>query len=412
MTSFLGLENPQVAESQAGRRDREPLRLLVELEPWGRNFRRNLGDFLLRRKPPAMQTTSRPAPFWPDVFVTQRPAWGAFVESVLYHLIVFAVAWGVTTLMPQPRRVVQVRRFDPKDVIYYSPSEYLPPLDTGRPTAAKPVKGHPEFAKQPILSVPPEADNRRQTIVTPPDIKINHDIETPNIVAWGNHSVPVPGAAVERKSLNLPLLPNQIVAPAPEVDQASRGNLRGLEQGVVSPPPKVDHGGRALASMGMDVVAPAPDTNAAGQRRALSGPESAVVAPPPTTDAAAIRRLGDLNVGRSDVIVPAPQLPVSAQRTLPGLGGAEGKAVVPPPPSVEGSPAAGGVSSRAARATGPGSPGVQVVPPPPGIAGAHSADAGGHIIALSLNPSVTPPAEPPVGNRRGTFAASFEGKAK
>ena len=289
--------------------------------PGGATFRRNLADTLLRRRPPAIHLTSKPAPFWPDVFVPRRLPWGAFAESILYHLIVFAAAWGISTLLPPSPHVVQVRRFDPSDVIYYSPSEYLPPLDTGRPNAAKPVKGNPEFARQPILSVPPESDNRHQTIVTPPDIKINHDVETPNIVAWGNHSVPVPGAAVERQSLTTPVLPNQIVAPAPEVDQASRRNLRGLEQGIVAPPPTVQSGVRAVASLAIDVVAPAPDANSAGSRRGLRGLESAVVAPPPATDAASIRRLGDVNIGRSDVIVPAPQLPVAAQRTLSGFGG-------------------------------------------------------------------------------------------
>jgi len=97
----------------------------------------------------------------------------------------------------------------------------------------------------------------------------------------------------------------------------------------------VESGVRAVASLSIDVVAPAPDAVAGGSRRALRGPESAVVGPPPATDAASIRRLGDLSIGRSDVIVPAPQLPVASQRTLSGFGG-EGKAVVPPPPSVEG----------------------------------------------------------------------------
>jgi len=410
MTSYLGLENPEIAEPQARPDTHPPPTLLVELEPWGRTFRRNLVDTLLRRRPPAIHITSRPAPFWPDVFVPRRLPWGAFAESILYHLIVFAAAWGISTLLPPSPHVVQARRFDPSDLIYYSPSEYLPPLDTGRPNAAKPVKGNPEFARQPILSVPPESDNRRQTIVTPPDIKINHDVETPNIVAWGNHSVPVPGAAVERKSLTTPVLPNQIVAPAPEVDQTSRRDLRGMEQGIVAPPPTVESGVRAVASLSIDVVAPAPDATAAGSRRALRGPESAVVAPPPATDAASIRRLGDMNVGRSDVIVPAPQLPVAAQRTLSGFGG-EGKAVVPPPPSVEGAASGAAAGARAARFASLGAPGGQVVPPPPAIAGSHSAEAGGHIIALGLRPSVAPPAQPPVGNRRGTFAASPEGKA-
>jgi TonB family protein len=409
MNSFLGLENPEIAEPQARPDTHPPPSLLVELEPWGRTFRRNLADTLLRRRPPAVRITSPPAPFWPDVFVSRRLPWGAFAESILYHLIVFAAAWGISTLLPPSPHVVQVRRFDSSDVIYYSPSEYLPPLDTGRPNAAKPIKGNPEFARQPILSVPPESDNRHQTIVTPPDIKIDHDVETPNIVAWGNHSVPVPGAAVERQRLTTPVLPNQIVAPAPEVDQASRRNLRGMEQGIVAPPPTVESGVRAVASLTIDVVAPAPDANTTGSRRALRGPESAVVAPPPATDAASIRRLGDLNIGRSDVIVPAPQLPVAPQRTLTGFGG-EGKAIVPPPPSVEGAASGSAAGARATRATSFGAPGGQVVPPPPAVGGPHSAEAGGHIIALGLHPSVAPPAQPPVGNRRGTFAASPEGK--
>src|SRR5437868_9256601 len=101
MNSFLGLENPEIAESKACSRGRAPLRLLVELVPWGRSFGRNLADFLFCRQPPPVHTTSAPDAFWPDVFVTQRLPWGAFVESVLYHLIVLAAAWGVSTLLPQ-----------------------------------------------------------------------------------------------------------------------------------------------------------------------------------------------------------------------------------------------------------------------------------------------------------------------
>ncbi|HST12264.1 MAG TPA: hypothetical protein VLL05_17955, partial [Terriglobales bacterium] len=240
MNSFLGLENvPEVTELRSRPDVHPPLRLLLELEPRGRTFWRNLGDTLLRRRPPAIRISSPPAPFWHDVFVSQRLPWGAFAESVLYHLIVFAAAWGISTLLPQERHVVQVRRFDPKDAIYYSPSEFLPPIDTGRTHLAKPVKGDPEFARQNILSVPPESDNRHQTIVTPPDNKINHDVETPNIVAWGNHSVPVPGAALERKTPSMPTLPNQIVAPVPEVDQRSPKALSSLDQRIVAPPPEV-----------------------------------------------------------------------------------------------------------------------------------------------------------------------------
>ena len=410
MNSFLGLENiPAQVEFRLAPESPQPPKLLVELEPWGRSFRRNFTDFLLRRRPAPLAISSSPAPFWPDVFVTRRMPWVAFAESLLYHGIVLMLAWGFSELLPNRPRVVAVRRFDPADVIYYSPSEYLPPLDTGSPQAPQPQRGDPEFAKQPILSVPPESDNRRQTIVTPPNIKLNHDIETPNIVAWGNHSVPVPGAAIERQSPQLPALPGQIVAPAPEV-QSQNHNLSALAQGVVAPPPELNPGVRAVASMSIDVIAPTPDATAAGVRRSLSGPEASVVEPPPAVNAASIRKLGDINMGRSDVIAPAPQLPVEAQRTVATLGSG-GKAVVPPPPAVDAAGSANVGSGRHVRGqTGLGGSGAEVVPPPPSVQTSHSADAGGRLIALGIRPAITPPAEPPVGNRRGTFAATPEGK--
>ncbi len=413
MNSFLGLENTpaQVEFSLAPEFPQSP-KLLVELEPWGSSFGRNLIDLLLRRRPAPLTISSPPAPFWPDVFVTRRMPWIAFAESLLYHGIVLMLAWGFSVLLPNRPRVVEVRRFDPADVIYYSPSEYLPPLDTGSSQTPKELHGDPEFAKQPILSVPPESDNRHQTIVTPPNIKLNHDVETPNIVAWGNHSVPVPAASTERQSPQLQPLPGQIVAPVPEVQESQKHNLPALNQGVVAPPPEINHGVRAVASMSIDVVAPTPDASSAGVRRTLSGPEASVVEPPPAVNAASIRKLGDINIGHSDVIAPAPQLPVEAQRTLSTLGSG-GKAIVPPPPAVDtGAPVTATGSGRHIRAqNGLGGSGGEVVPPPPAVQGAHSTDAGGRLIALGIHPSVTPPAEPPVGNRLGTFAATPEGKA-
>lgn len=411
MNSILGLENiSETAVSKPGPGPPQPPRLVVELEPWGRAFGQNLADFVLRRRAPKIALSSAPAPFWPDVFVTHRLPWGAFVESILYHGIVFVLAWGYSTFLVHPQRAVQVRRFDPADVIYYSPEEYLPPLDTGsRAPVAKPLKGQPEFAKQPILSVPPESDNHHQTIVTPPDVKLTHDVAIPNIVAWGDHTVPVPGAAIERKPSQLPSLPGQIVAPVPEVNQAANRNLGSLSQAIVAPPPEVQNGVRAVASLTIDVVAPAPDANSAWARRDLRGPESAVVEPPPAINAASVRKLGDINIGRSNVIAPAPQLPVEAQRTLSTLGGA-GKAVVPPPPSVDATRGASNTTAHNGRSRIGLGPGGEVVPPPPSIQPGHSAETGGRIIALGIHPSVSPPPDPPQGNRRGTFAATPEGK--
>jgi TonB family protein len=375
---------------------------------------RNLADWLLFRHPPPVKTTSAPAPFWPDVFVPSRLPWGAFVESVLYHGIVFAIAWACSTLMAGPPQIAHRPAFRASDVIYYSPSEYLPPLDTGNSQKAKPQKGAPQFAKQPILSVPPESDNRHQTIVTPPNVKLTQDVQTPNIVAWGDRSVPVPIAATERNPKTLPALPNQVVAPVPEMSESAKRDLASLRQPIVAPPPDVQPGNvRAVASMSIDVVAPTPDASGAKGGRTLTALQGAIVEPPPTLNAAEARRLGDLNIGRSEVVAPAPQLAVPAQRTAPTLGGS-GKAVVPPPPSLESASANGAATSSTHAVRGRGGfaqPGGQVVPPPPAVQGASSAAGSGRLIALGIHPSVAPPAEPPQGNRRGTFAATPEGKA-
>jgi len=100
-------------------------------------------------------------------------------------------------------------------------------------------------------------------------------------------------------------------------------------------------------------------------------------------DAAASRRVGDINIGHSDVVAPAPRLSVSEQRTAAALGrnilSGGGPSVAAPPPSMQ------GVGS--------------------------SRSGGGQVIALSVHPA--PPnaaAAIPAGNRRGTFAAGPSGK--
>jgi TonB family protein len=89
--------------------------------------------------------------------------------------------------------------------------------------------------------------------------------------------------------------------------------------------------------------------------------------------------LTDINIGRAQVVAPAPQLPMGEQHAsakITALGNA-GAGVVPPPPSVQGSGTAG----------------------------------NGRLIALNLHPTAPGgPVDPPAGNRRGTFAATPQGK--
>ena len=224
-------------------------------------------------------------------------------------------------------------------MVYYDAAEFLPALDTRRPAADPPQKADPEFSRQPIISVPREADNRSQTIVTPPNVRLKGEVPLPNIVQWS-----------ERTQLQ--------IAPSPLIPASSLTRLT----------PQVEN----------SIIAPAPEVRALSRGATLQAPQPAVIGPPPTVDSASTRLLGDINIGQSRVIAPAPQLPMGSQRAV---GGAI--------------PSRLSISPR-------------VVPPPPSIA-ASGSQRGQRMIALSLHPTVGAPAVPPQGNRRGSFAATPEG---
>jgi TonB family protein len=328
--------------------------LLPQIEPWGASFRSNFKDFLLRSRPSPPPISSTPGKFWSDVFVHQPLPWRRFAESGGYHALLVAALYGISILPGRPA-IAPAHAFDKSQVLYFSASEYLPPLDTGDNRPASPQKADPEFAKQSILSVPPEARNNHQTIVSPPSVELDHDVATPNIVAWGDHSVPVPVAATERAPVSLASLNTPVVAP---------------------PPTSVE---RKSAAPSLD---------------------SAVVAPPPPVDVSG-RRLSDMNLAPSAIIGPAPRLSVDAQR-VPARLNAGDTAVVPPPPALD---AAG---SKASQAGGRTSLASNVVPPPPSTGGSSSA-GGDRLIALGIHPAIAPPPAAP-GNRKGAFAATPEGK--
>jgi TonB family protein len=309
--------------------------LIVELQPRWRVFTQNLRD-LLRSKDMGLRLSSSPGEFWPDVFVSSRMPWWQFLQSGTCHCLVILLIWGASRVWPVKTELVRPT-FTTADVLSPSGSSYLPPLDTRRSRGHRHVQGDPVRAQQPILSVPPEADNSRQTIVAPPDLKLKQDVPLPNVIAWSHATVPVP-----------------LVATARTVSDMK------------------------LPSMSTDVVAPPPELNHEISRKTGTLTQD-VIAPPPSLDATSTRKIGDMNIGRSEVVAPAPQLPMSEQRTLATaqqkLVGAGSASAVPPPPSTQGVGSAG----------------------------------GGRLIALSIHPD---PAAPPVaaGNRRGSFEAGPSGK--
>lgn len=346
------------------------LRLLVELPSRPRVFFSNLRDLVFPRRLPPLELRSAPALFWPDVFVKGRLPWGRFLQSGAGHVVAFALLVGLTRFFALQPQVVARPVFEHADVIYYQPSEYLPPLDTRTAHASQPRKTDPEFSPQPIISLPREADNHSQTIVAPPNIKLTRDVALPNMVAWSESDKP------KTPHLAIPPVP---LTPAAEITRITPQ----IENSVLKPPPDAVHlaSRRDSPTLQDSVVAPPPEVSAANQA-AYRAPQTAVVAPPPSVDATSPRPLGDLNIGRSSVIAPAPQLPIAEQRTLPpsrsSIVGPQ--PVVPPPPSVSGSGSSG-----------------------------ESAGVRGRVIALNLHPAVGAPAVPPSGNRRGTFAATPEG---
>jgi TonB family protein len=328
------------AESEPSQPD---LRFVVEGESWVRVFLQNLLGLFRRSDLASLPGEAPAADFWPDVFVNRGLPWGRFLQSAAYHVLTLALVWAGSRFLALQPHVLSSPSLARAEVIYYSPSEYLPPLDTRNSNSPRPEKADPEYSAQPIISLPPEAGNHSQTIVTPPNVQLHKDIALPNVVAL-----------LEKLPDHAPLP----IGPAPAVPASEISRLA----------PRMDR----------SVVAPPPDVR--DESRSVSPLQSAVIAPPPTIEAGSTRRIGDLNVARSSVIAPAPQLSLEAQRTLPGR-------------------ASNAFSRRS----------TQVVAPPPSLGAAGRSRSAGTMIALSLHPAVGAPPSPPVGNRRGNFAATPEG---
>ncbi len=339
--------------------DARDLQLLLDHEPRHRTFLGDLG-YVLGRKPPLPPIDDD---FWHDVFVPSRLPWTTFVESLVYHALVLValLAWGQWAPV---RHIKQEDPFKNTRVIVYPGApkpevSTLPKLDTGSAGPHRAQAGDPTYARQPILSVPREPDNRAQTIITPPDIVLRRDVRIPNIVAWAALPVaPTPSVPVlaSERSVLAPDL--SVIAPPPQVDMAHRNGLTLPQAAPVAPPPDV----RADSTRNQPTLA------------------TEVVPPPPQVETSA-RMPGAINMGRAEVIAPSPQLPVNEQRTLRQTA-----------------------NGRAGQAISAGA-----VPPSPSVSSTGTTTTG-RMIALSVNP-VAPaePVSPPAGNRRGEFSATPQG---
>ncbi len=351
------------------------LKLLLEVEPAYRVFFRNLADlvFHLPRKP--LIHRSRSASFWREALADSNLPWRRFLESMLCHVIAVAAVVILSQVWTQPEPSPKRRIFDRSYVSYYHPSQSFPALRSGRSRARTPSahigpKKPLGSEHQPAIRV---AAEHAQTTIKPPDIKLTATAR-PNIAAPNPALPAIPLSATGHSQLSPSAGPTSVVAPPPEVTQAASGRPGLLQTSVVAPPAEVE---------------------AVSSRPAMAAFRAAAVAPAPTLDAG-IRRVGDINIGHSDVVGPAPRLPESEQRVISGTAreilGVPAASVVPPPPSVQRSETLGD-----GRPISLSSAGLKVVPPPPSVVGAGNSSGSGRANALPTAGLQVVPPPPSVG---------------
>ncbi len=370
------------------------LKLLVDWESRPKVFFSNLADLLLFREVKQPFLTSRPAAFWPDVFVPSGHPWFSFLESSLGHLLlIILVVWAQS-------RIWEPVRLFPKRDAFRGSITYTPPAPSfqaseGRVSKRASKKEARSRVKRTSPHQPAMAVRREPTpgIVTPPDLK--------------------------QAMASLPNLPNSHpvtpMAPLSATAGARRNALAG-PSGVVAPPPQVDQAAtRALGLPQASGVAPAPELGAASARRNLASANSGserIVPPPPSVQAGNSPRRGGISSisGTGANVVPPPP---SVQGTGKAVGDARlgsmagGSHVIPPPPSVQG----GGNSPGTGRGDWPYAASSQVVPPPPSIQSAggpggsarsaeglgNNSGTGGRVGSLSGDGSQVIPPPPSVG---------------
>ena len=355
------------------------LRLLIEWESPHRVFLRNLGDALLFRSLPAIPVTARRGRFWNDVFVDSGLPWWGLLESVLLHTLAMMAMWSLSQAWMTQERLPQRRNFQ-SYVTYYTPPASFPALG-GSPSR---VRTQPRRRNDIARRSGTALAGRRGRSVSKPSRNKRAEPEGREVAANIPPSSSIPDSETRGLHLNAPapVAPGSIVLPpSPELSQATS---------------------RRLGLPGAGAVAPAPYVGSVSSRKQIGGSIAAVVAPPPNVETS-MRNVGDIAIGHSKVVEPAPHLPMS-ERTAWGTEranlGNPSVSVVPPPPSVQrsGSVAGGRVGSFS-------SGGVQVVAPPPSVQGGRTS-VGDRGVSSFPRPGVQvvppPPAVQGAGNSAGT----------
>jgi TonB family protein len=332
-------------------------------------FTENLFDLIRERVVPVVETSSAPDHgFWRNIDLHAPFPWRGARDSVFMHGALLGLLYAVS-IWPQARvHLADSRSY--RTLNGYRLSQYLPELH-GAPTHRKlRGKADPVPARQEIRSLPDEPDNLHQTIVTPPKLKLQHDVELPNLVGYK----PVLPPPLETSSLSailhLPVQLPEVAAPTPV---------------IVPIKPQ-----RALPTV---QVQPAP---AIGSISPKSLPNLAQLLPPVANPVLPVANVGDAQ--KPQAIEGAPVIVGGKpQRALP-------RSVALPAPEV------GSIRPRGAPNLAQLLPPVSnPIPSPPQAGHAQMPQ----VVALSAHPAEVqaPPVAIPEGNRRGAFAASPAGHA-
>ena len=240
----------------------QELRLLLDWPAPLRVFAENLADRIRGRVVPGMETTSKPDhDFWRDIDLKVPLPRRGLIDSVFAHAALLGLLYAVSIWPSSMVHLAESRSF--RTLGGYNLSQYLPEMH-GKPTRNKAVgKADPVEARQEIRSLPDAPDNLRQTIVTPPKLRLKSDVALPNLVAYGPvPAVPSPDATSQTAKLRLPAMSPGVMAPSAETSSLhSRSKVPSLLPQVVEPAPEFAQSKPRLAlpSFHPNVVQPAPE---------------------------------------------------------------------------------------------------------------------------------------------------------
>jgi TonB family protein len=291
------------------------------------------------------------------------------MDSALLHAALLGLVYALT-IWPQAR-VHLADSSSYRTLDGYRLSLYLPELH-GAPTHRRHGgKADPVPARQEIRSLPDAPDNLRQTIVTPPKLKLQHDVELPNLVDYAPA---------------LPAPPPAVIVRAPEIVQSKPRRVPNVQPSALQPAPEAGSISRSAAPDFGQLLPPvrkpalplpaAPSIVQSKPRRALPGVQLGAAQSAP--------QAGSLN--RGSALNLAQLLPPGANRVplAPHAGDAATPQVlalnahpaeVPAPVAIpEGNRSGAFAASPTGRANATGAPGA-----------GDSTSAGGHDASAKVN---------------------------